>query len=162
EENQSGTTETIAEANRGKEVMAALLTVLVNGFILSAAPTAVVAIVIRLIGDRLWNAATRYAIWWALLVFSVAVMPPLPRFRDNRTDERGPVKTPLNEASVSSPLPKLAAVQQVPPSTERWPRLPLRVSLDSWITWIAVAWFVVAGAMLSRLLMSVVILERRK
>jgi beta-lactamase regulating signal transducer with metallopeptidase domain len=143
--------------------MAALVTALVNGFIVSAVATAFVAIVMSLCGNRLWNAATRYAIWWALLVFSLAVMLPSIRFRKNAADERIPAKTALHEASLSTPSSGLPAVHpSPPPSRERLARLPLRVTMDSWMTWIAVAWFAAAAVMLSRLLLSAIILERRK
>src|SRR5262249_22312893 len=151
----SRTIEAITEASRGEEVMAALLTAMVNGFIVSAAAAAAVAVVMHLFANRLWDAATRYAIWSGVLVFSLAVVVPSTRSWDNVADERVPVKTAFDEASLSRPSPELPALHpSSSPPGERLARLPLQVSIDSWVIWIVVAWFAATAVMLGRLMLS--------
>src|SRR5689334_11262201 len=53
--------------------MNAVLTALVNGLIVSAVMTAALWFITKFVSKRSWNAATRYAVWWAALLITVAM-----------------------------------------------------------------------------------------
>src|SRR5215831_3754270 len=53
--------------------MNAVLTALVNGLIVSAVMTAALWFVTEFVSKRSWNAATRYIVWWAALLITIAM-----------------------------------------------------------------------------------------
>jgi len=147
--------------------MISILAALVNSGILSALMTLAVWLALRVTPRRALNAATRCAVWWAVLAIAVT-LPALylPRDVSGRVIQRemnGVAEVPFLEGappiqrsvnSVEAPLPTTAPrLRPLFPVQLGWQRLP---------RWTAIAWMVTTVLMLIRLSVSFVLLERRK
>ena len=85
--------------------MNSMLSALINGVILSAIITAVVWLVMRYTSTRIWNAATRYAVWWSTLLVTIAI--PVLSVSIDRLPQTHPVPpTPLVSELETSSLPR--------------------------------------------------------
>ncbi len=155
--------------------MNTILSALVNGAIMSVLVTSVVALAMRALPRRLLNAATRYVIWWAALVMTIAMFAwYLPRGdtlrsspeRSARKDPGQPQRTVGSE--VATPASKYstpsvrADLNFSPPIRLKRPLFPLEVAVGRWAGWIVSVWLLAALLMLTRLTVSCVLLERRK
>jgi Ca-activated chloride channel family protein len=152
--------------------MNSLLSALINGVILSAFITTVVWLVMRFTSTRIWNAATRYAVWWATLLVTIAI--PALTVSIDRLPRTHPVPPPpgasgLETSSlprqINTSLPQPPASLETSPGIERpAPRrlFPIQVVTGRWVEWIVLAWIAVSLLMLARLVVSYILLERRK
>jgi len=145
--------------------MNAILSALVNGSIASA----ILAVAILILTSiRMWNAATRYILWWVALFASVAIIvvyfsadvfheAPRPAVVQNQLP-RAPVVIPTPNAG---PLPRQ---QAFPLIVDRGttPSLPIRVTVGSVLRWAGFAWMLTSALMLVRLIASYLLVERRK
>ncbi len=146
--------------------MNTVLAALVNGILISAGLAFVVWAALRVTPRNSLNAATRYAIWWA--VFAVTICLPASYFRDVRTT---PVISPAIPMSAAPRVqtririvPPSSAINTVPPALSNLARIhfPLAIPASNWPARILAIWLLAVGLMVIRLLASAVILERRK
>jgi TonB family protein len=152
--------------------MNAMLSGLINGVILSAVITAVVWLVMRCTSTRIWNAATRYAVWWSTLLVTIAI--PVLSVLIDRLPRTHPIppKPVVSESETSSlprqintALPQPAASLETSPVIKRprpRPLFPIQLVSGRWVEWIVLAWVSVSLLMLARLVVSYILLERRK
>ena len=151
--------------------MNSILSALVNGTVVSAALAFAIWIVLRVMPKNWLNAATRYAIWWAVLVVTVAL--PVSYFRNavgsDGTTRVGVVVVsamPVAPVRVAAGQPFVAAMNSS--STDRPSRVgprstfPIAMPGGPWPARILAVWFVTSMLMLIRLVVSAVMLERRK
>jgi len=149
--------------------MNAILAALVNGMLASAGLAFTVWVALRLAPGSLLNAATRYMVWWVVLVVAVA----LPVFYLPVNDAAAGVAVPLTEsakristpAATEAPHELQTAVSPLPATalmSPRRPVFPLTLSGGLWPGQIVIAWLVTSVLMMIRLVGSVVVLERRK
>jgi beta-lactamase regulating signal transducer with metallopeptidase domain len=145
--------------------MNTVLGALVNGSIASAILAAAIVV---LTSTRFWNAASRYVIWWAALLASVAI--PVVYFSADA------FQTAPRSASVQKQLPRATVVFQVqtdgpPPAPQGLPvfagrgitpSLSSRLNTGSILRWVGFAWMLTSALMLVRLIASFLLLERRK
>ena len=154
--------------------MSEVLSALVNGVIVSALITAGVSLVM-LVCRRSWNAATRYAAWWAVLLAAVAMSLPhkydvsdslplsldaSPEIRDVRLIQGTTAKHQEKAAVGRSDATFLAAPPAAAPS--RHMRFPIQVPSGRWTSWLLATWMLASALMLVRLIISYVFLHRRK
>jgi Ca-activated chloride channel family protein len=151
--------------------MGSILAAIANGAVVSGALTAVVWLALRLAPRRRLNAATRYAFWWATLAATLAL--PLVYLRTPLHEHTMPgavrapssvERTPTGEASLDRNL-RAAGITDEPVkqaargASFRFPVAPLRVRRPEWI---GIAWLAVSLFLIARLMMSWVLLERRR
>src|SRR5262245_41038613 len=152
--------------------MNAMLSSLINGVILSAFITAVVGLVMRCTSTRVWNAATRYAVWWSTLLVTITI-PVLSVSMEHlsRTHPVPPAPVVSELATGSLPrqmdttFPQAAASLETSPGIKRptsRPIFPVQLVSGRWVEWIVLAWVSVSVLMLARLVVSYILLERRK
>ncbi len=155
--------------------MNSILAAVVNGMLVSAALAIAVWIALRLAPARWLNAATRYAIWWTVLVITVAL--PVSYFRGSAAGNA--VETlavsPASAAASSAMAPLLAdSRQQTTMATnssnvrrlrrvENRPVFPIAAPAGVVAgTRILTIWLAVSALLLIRLAASAVMLELRK
>ena len=126
--------------------MTALLAALANGAMVSVPIAAVVWLVLRLAPRRLWNAATRYMVWWAALLVTAA-LPALFVPRPPQPTLLPPVCAAPGEpepAAIPFPvveLPSVADPVSAPtPGRLHGPAFPIRISAIRWARWIPACW----------------------
>ncbi len=148
--------------------MNSILAALVNGMLASAGLAFVVWMGLRLAPGSLLNAATRYVVWWAVLVVAIALpVLYLPARRAVAVVKR-PVATSVEQAPsiYSAGRPLVVSEMHAPPfpapQPVRRPAFPIAIAAGLWPGRILVVWFAASILMLIRLLASVVTLERRK
>ena len=151
---------------------------LVNGALVSLGLTAALSVLLRFGPGRGWNARTRYVVWMAALLVSVA-MPlfyaPI-EFSYPMGEAVSVEGIPLDSDSTPGlpfkgdldPLPVPLAeynFQETIASSSRAPGepiFPVRLVAGTWATWLLGVWLVGSVFMLSRLILGWVVLERRK
>ena len=139
----------------------AFLNALLNGVLVSAPLVAFVWLGLRVASPRILSASARYVVWWVTLAVTIALPAAyLPSHRSSpvvRMTES--VATPREVG----PLP-VAVIHAAPlPSPVAQPRqFPLRVEAGPWIAWISDIWALVTALFLLRLVLSLVLLSRRK
>lgn len=140
--------------------MDALLAALINGFVVSVPLCAAVWAVLAV--SRRWvNSATRYAIWWIVLVLVVCLPFRYLSRRPAQSYALAAVRPPTPPATaIVQPLPVPAP--SFPLVRVRAPRFPMRVAAGVWSVWIMSAWALAAGVMLLRLVVSYAMLWRMK
>ncbi len=147
--------------------MNAFLPALINGAVLSIPLTVVAAIALRLTPRSVLNAATRYLILCGVLLLSVL----LPGFYlPHRSAQAAPppAAMALHDSPVSASAVPATSRQQfgaepnAPPVRTHAPILPITLPTGSWTTILSVIWAIASLFMLTRLLVSWVLLERRK
>jgi beta-lactamase regulating signal transducer with metallopeptidase domain len=141
--------------------MSASLAAFINAGIAGAALTIAVWFTLSIAPRRAINAATRYAVWWSTLL--VVVM--LPVFYLPHRAVRVSTVAPIESATLRSEniaLIETSDEHAIPPVPSRWPQFPLELSGGAWPIRIFSAWGIVALFMLLRLVISYVVLERRK
>jgi beta-lactamase regulating signal transducer with metallopeptidase domain len=144
--------------------MTRLLSALINGGLLSGLLVLLVWLVLRFVPRRLWNAATRYAVWWAVLGITVA----LPALYLPRT-EPAPARL-RRSAGVSlaapGPTPSLrdlaiTSLQSVPVhAAAQHPVWSIEIAADTYLRGLFFAWAAVSGLLLARVMLSCVLLSR--
>jgi beta-lactamase regulating signal transducer with metallopeptidase domain len=162
-------------------MMNSVLAAVVNGAALSAAIVIAVWIALRLLPRRALNASTRYALWWAVLAFTIALpCAYLPVYKTTESELPKPVRavalpsaTAVQPPAVAparralertAPRPRRAAAvpekapQSVPavkPSGRAlqipWPSFPLRISGARWPAWVVWGWLTASLLLLARL-----------
>ena len=157
--------------------MSAILAALVNGMLVSVALLCLVWIALRVMPRGSLNAATRYAIWWAALVVTVAL--PFCNVRlgsDSAPSRPAPVAETLRFRFVEAPpvrstLRFAPALQTTPrfanlPTPSRAPLFrtifPIAIPAGPWPARILALWLLATSLMLIRLMASGVLLEHRK
>ncbi len=144
--------------------MTEILAAFINAGIAGAVLTFAVWLALSIAPRRALNAATRYAIWWSVLLVVVA----LPVFYLPHRAAIASIPSPvLKEEPVVSiaDAPPVAVVQPVSspaPTPSRWPQFPFQLRAGAWTLGIFTAWGIVAVFMLLRLGASYAILEQRK
>jgi beta-lactamase regulating signal transducer with metallopeptidase domain len=149
------------------------LTILANGMIISSLAAATLWLLFRASRNS-WNATTREAAWWTVLLLTISI----PLLDAGVSQLRSLRAAPMSNAGNTrdSAAPAEAASLQPLTSRERMrqadqaaaettgvdPTLPLRVSAERWPSWIAGIWLVTSMLMLARLFVSYLALERRK
>lgn len=154
----------------GNLTLSAILSASVNGAIVSALLAAVVWLGMRIAPRRWFNASTRYAIWWIVLI-AVVAMPvlylplrvastaPFPTIEENSASEVA--------ATIESTSEPLAASTAAPvvidePASSHWPRFPLEIRTSQRLTWVAIIWAVISWLLVARLCLAIFALRRRK
>ena len=133
--------------------MTAFWSAIVNGAILSALLTAAVWIALRLTPRRALNAATRYAIWWIVLLATLAL--PLS-FVQWPHSTPAPVYKQAIQQTHSEPALSIAAPTVVPRAA-----LPIEIPASPWLRPILFAWIGTALLLLLRVALSYAALYRR-
>jgi hypothetical protein len=157
--------------------MSGIQAALVNGMLVSAALSCVVWIALRLMPRNSLNAATRYAIWWAVLAVTVALpfsyallgsdaapsrQAPVAQTMRFRAVEALHLRDALGSASAPRATPgftNLTTPSRVPLFRAIF---PIAIPAGHWPARILAFWLLVAFLMLIRLMTSAVLLERRK
>jgi beta-lactamase regulating signal transducer with metallopeptidase domain len=168
--------------------MNSLLAALINGTILSGVAAAVLWAALRLAPRRVLNAATRYVAWWAALIVA-AVFPALflagssrpapaaltaiqtspPAASAEAVEGSGLASGGEQEADLprrgaaaaSTEMmaePGLASGRQVGGVSA--PRFPVEIPAGEWTHWLAIVWLAASAAMLIRLALSWLSLQR--
>ena len=149
--------------------MNVVLAALANGAILGSILTAALWLVLRLTPRRVLNAATRYAMWWALLLVVMALplfyLPrPAYRFRAKPATIAAPpvhVATPAIPPHVSLSVPPVFSPRPASESLpQAAPRFPIRIVTAGWPRWVLASWAAVSLLLLVRLAASFVLLGR--
>jgi beta-lactamase regulating signal transducer with metallopeptidase domain/protein involved in polysaccharide export with SLBB domain len=133
--------------------MTAFWSAIVNGAILSALLTIAVWIVLRLTPRRTLNAATRYAIWWIVLLATLALPLSFVQW-PNR------ISAPIYSHAIPQTEPEPAlpvAAPAVAPSRA----LPLEIPASPWLRPLLFAWIGTALLLLLRVALSYAALYRR-
>jgi uncharacterized protein (TIGR03435 family) len=148
--------------------MNVLVSALLNGAILSIPLTVLTWIVLRLTPRAVLNAATRYAILWGVLLVS-ALLPALYLPRHTPQVVMAPNAAAMSHtpaiAEGGPHLPSRRAFDaepDVPLSPTHSQILPVTIPAGSWSTILFLVWTIAAIIMLIRLVVSWVLLERRK
>jgi beta-lactamase regulating signal transducer with metallopeptidase domain len=152
-----------------------LLSALVNGVIVSAAATLVIAFFLRLVPRRTLNAATRYGIWFVALLIAVGlpvVFMPMPQVQIPAAPPLGQLHLEeLREELSQSPLPVvisppspsdavLPEVSQTHGTLEAqtsrmdwtfWMRGPVRIRDGWWLDVVLAVWLIGSLLLLARL-----------
>jgi beta-lactamase regulating signal transducer with metallopeptidase domain len=149
---------------------AAWLSAFVNGLILSAILPFVILLTFRWIGPRLWNASTRYAVWFVALVITIllpllyAPIRPLKIFErlsgssvdpENRTSSTATIRTGASDGPSTS-----ATSTSVFRAASHL--FPIEIPTGSWTRWAVWAWLFTSSFLLLRLVASCFLLQRRK
>jgi beta-lactamase regulating signal transducer with metallopeptidase domain len=155
--------------------MSSILAALVNGMLVSGALAWAVWIALRLVPGNWLNAATRYAIWWAVLVVTVAL--PFSYFRGSAVASGGRksvaspavagepllARSPRRAESGGSTVVATASRSALAPLRGEFRSIfPVAIPASRWAARILAVWFVTSMLMLTRLVGSMVMLERRK
>ncbi len=154
--------------------MIPVLGALVNGILAGVGLAMVVWVALRLMPVRLLNAATRYAIWWAVMAAIVLLPLAYMPFGSGQVVITKPIGfvPPPSLARVqtpASPTPSIGFVPSsslVPPPAR--PRLasspvfPVVSPSGAWVNRLVLFWLGIAALMFARLVGSIVMLERRK
>ena len=130
--------------------MTAFWSAIVNGAILSTLLSVIVWFALRLAPRHAINAATRCAIWWTVLMVTLALPVSCARWREATTTsamsapalEIGPVST------VMEPLNPLASTPEYSVS------LPIQIRASQWLRPILVFWIAGSLFMLMRVFIS--------
>jgi beta-lactamase regulating signal transducer with metallopeptidase domain len=131
----------------------------VNGAALSVPTAAAVWLALRLTPRRALNSATRYAVWWTMLIVAIAL--PAVYLPHSSTSPLMDVR----RLSVIGPVVPVTVVKTAPPVIAPPPRSwRWRVELPPgrWPQWIFIGWIATTMLMLARLAASCVSLGRRK
>jgi VWFA-related protein len=144
--------------------MNTLLAALVNGAIMSAIVTAIAGGALEIIPRRILNAATRHIVWWAAMAVAVALplwrlpSPFALRSRQGLAVPMTPaVARPITGIGGSAPHVDTAGV----PARARV-RFPIAIEARRWPQWLVAIWSAITALMLLRLMLSCVLLGRRK
>src|SRR6185437_14841096 len=147
--------------------MNTFLSAFVNGLVLSFPLTIAAGLALRLTPRSRLNAATRYVILWGALLLS-ALLPEF--YLPHRAAHVMPHPTAI--ASHAAPISAgvfHAALQHTfdaepdaPPSRSHSPILPITIPAGNWTIVLSLVWAIAALFMLLRLLVSWILLERRK
>jgi beta-lactamase regulating signal transducer with metallopeptidase domain len=149
--------------------MTRLLSALVNGGLLAAGLTFMVWVVLRLVPRRAWNAATRYALWWATLAITVALpilYLPLPRVAAGPTRTRDPqsaviaAQRPLTSLRDLAVAPRTTSTGETGGQETRATGRATFVIGDEFPHWLFAAWMLVSAWFVLRLAISSVLLYR--
>jgi hypothetical protein len=132
--------------------MTRALSALVNGGLLGALLALAVWLLLRFVPRRLWNAATRYALWWAVL--AITILLPLVFFPEHRTVS---ASTPAGHSSVRGPaaIPSLS----ITPHQVEHPVFAIEAPVD-WPIRILTGWSIVSALLMLRLGLSCILLHR--
>jgi beta-lactamase regulating signal transducer with metallopeptidase domain len=147
--------------------MNSLLADLLNAMLLSAVITACVWLLLRFGGRHSWNARTREAVWWLALL--ATVMTPLLPFASSSVHDlqsrfiAKPVRV-LSDAPRFGEVSALAPVEWTKVAEARFRDLllPIRIPAGWWASVIVVIWLLISLAVLVRLVVSYIRLERLK
>jgi beta-lactamase regulating signal transducer with metallopeptidase domain len=145
--------------------MTSVLAALVNGAIPGALVTATVWLFLRLTPRRALNAATRYAVWWAVLAVIVTLpWNPFPiACRATSHSVHSPAKIPDSIAAPPIQQSVNSGEAQLPSDAPiSRPLFPVEITGGRLARWIAIAWLLATVLMLVRLTVSFVLLEHRK
>src|SRR5262245_5898974 len=143
-------------------MMNSIVSGLINGVIMSAAITAIVWLVMRFTSTRVWNAATRYAVWWATLLVTLAI--PALSVSILRLPWMHPVPPPASAApemqiragqhQMDSSIEPAASMRGLPfverPASRSL--FPIQLLSGRWVAWVAFVWVAVSLLMLARLI----------
>ena len=144
-----------------------VLVAVINGGLLSAFVTTSCWLLLRAVPRRMLNAATRYVLWWAMLLMAAA-MPAIYLFpsRSAPLPSRPAVSRTEPTAQQSLPIP----IRIVPPVTAEpvptphieAPRLhfPIEIATTEWPRWILVGWLLTSMVLLIRVQASYFLLAR--
>jgi beta-lactamase regulating signal transducer with metallopeptidase domain len=148
--------------------MNSLLADLLNSMLASVVLTGGVWLLLRFAGRDPWNARTRETVWWLALLATV-ITPLLPIASSALHHFRSPFGTQLRVPSESArvvevPSPPQAQWTriQVAEARLRDPVLPIRFPAGWWASVIVVIWLLISLAVLVRLVVSYIRLERLK
>ena len=163
--------------------MNTILADLLNGMLVSAALASAIWLALRLTPRTSLNAATRYAIWWAVLAVTSlhfrctisanqstvcsSIIFGEPAISLSCSHAPAP-RTPESRHKRTQPLTAIRAGPAAPtrctflPPPCSIPTFPIAISAGPWPARIVALWFVSAFLMLIRLLASAILLERRK
>ncbi len=141
--------------------MNAWFVAVLNGFAVSASLAAVAGVAFRVTRGSL-NSATRYAVWWVLLL----IVCGLPGLFLPRRAARVTLTSPSSRfyERLEHTERRFVGKVQVPPGPQaaRGPVLPLRIGAGSATVFVESVWALASLAMLCRLAISVVLLQVRK
>jgi beta-lactamase regulating signal transducer with metallopeptidase domain len=149
--------------------MTPVLSALVNGAIPGAVVTALVWLVLRATPRRVFNAATRYMVWWATL--GVVVILPLlylPFHFAPSPSQVVDISAPIVEETLTSvdtapaPIEPAVFVETTSPAPTQARAFPIEFTAGRWPQRLLTAWAAIALLMLVRLAVSCAMLERRK
>ena len=133
--------------------MTAFWSAIVNGAILSAALTIAVWIALRLTPRRALNAATRYAIWWIVLLATLALPLSFVQWRRYTSAPVYAQAIPLTDLEPAFPVEAPAVIPRAV--------LPLEIPASPWLRPMLFAWIGTALLLLIRLALSYLTLYRR-
>ena len=149
--------------------MGPVLAAFANGAMVSALLTAAVWLALRLAPRRRLNAATRYAFWWATLAATLALSVLYLRTPEDGRVAPIMVATPtiLSAPGSVGLRPARGRLAVGPQATGQSPGavwMPARVSFTavSQPQWIAMGWLAVSLFLVGRLIVSWVLLDRRR
>jgi beta-lactamase regulating signal transducer with metallopeptidase domain len=154
-----------------------ILAALVNGMVAGGAIAFAVWTALRLIPRNSLNAATRYAVWWIVLLVTAALpfwyllstahsasaisaALPAPRsisFRSGLPQARRPA-----ESGPSLPIPASSASIRPPSPTSSRRAFPITLAAGPWPARVLIVWLMSSILMFIRLVASAIILESRK
>jgi polysaccharide export outer membrane protein len=133
--------------------MTAFWSAIVNSAILSALLTVAVWIALRLTPRRILNAATRYAIWWIVLLATLALPLWFVQWAHHTSEPVYAQAIPLTDPEPALPV----AAPAVAPRAA----LPLEIPASPWLRPMLLVWIGTALLLLIRLALSYVTLYRR-
>ena len=151
-------------SKEGDPVVNNILTALMNGAVGSAALALVVSVALKLIPRNSLNAATRYCIWWAVLIATVAMPSSYLQGRPPRI-QQSVTSLPVTQAPPASPDDMMVRTEIASPgNAPSAPRFtfPIEIPAGPWPARIAMAWLAISALLLIRLFISAATLERRK
>jgi beta-lactamase regulating signal transducer with metallopeptidase domain/Tfp pilus assembly protein PilF len=134
--------------------MTAFWSAIINSAILSTLLSLAVRVVMQIIPRRALNAATRYAIWWIVLVATLVL--PLAYIRLT-------LARPAAQIEFSSSPRELARAQSTTtvPVAKRAITLPLEIPASQWLQPLLIFWIATSLLLLARAILSYAALYRR-
>jgi len=153
--------------------MSSVLAAFANGAIVSAVLAAAVWLALRLVPRQRLNAATRYAFWWATLAATLAM--PVLYVWTPRYEPAAEIRSAVSPRGAD--LRPAPGRLQIGPQDEILPHKDAQHARDSQVSrgvvslnftavrqpqWIAIAWLSVSLFLLGRLIVSWVLLDRRR
>ena len=133
--------------------MTAFWSATINGAILSALLTIVVWVALRITPRRALNAATRYAIWWIVLLATLALPLSYAQWPRRTAVALYAQVMPLTDPAPALPIAVPAAAPRIV--------LPLEIPASPWLQPILIAWIAAALLLLLRVALSYATLYRR-
>jgi beta-lactamase regulating signal transducer with metallopeptidase domain/Flp pilus assembly protein TadD len=126
---------------------------IINSAILSALLSLAVWLALRLTPRRMLNAATRYAIWWIVLLATLALPLAYVKLTPTRP-------TPVTLSNTARDLP-WAQSTSTAPATTRNITLPLEIPASKWLQPLLIFWIATSLLLLARVILSYAALYRR-